>query len=149
MKLRKARPSDTPALARLSSQLGYPADEETVGERLSRILADPDHFVFVADVDGVAAAWIHVCAVLRLESEPFGEIGGLVVDETARGQGFGVQLVEAAEKWARKRGLAELRVRSNVMREDASRFYEKRGFGMTKRQGVFTRQLTKDEDGPE
>jgi GNAT superfamily N-acetyltransferase len=49
--------------------------------------------------------------------------------------------VSAAETWAAKRGAKRLRVRSNVMRERAHRFYERLGYTITKRQAVFDKDV--------
>jgi hypothetical protein len=50
--------------------------------------------------------------------------------------GYPTQPGEAAE-----RGYRKLRVRSNVVREDAHRFYEREGFRRTKTQMVLDRKL--------
>jgi GNAT superfamily N-acetyltransferase len=143
MRCREAVASDVPALAELAGELGYPSSAEQVGERFRRLLDHPElHGVFVAEgADGVAAAWVHVFVSLRLESEPFAEIGGLVVGAASRGGGVGVAMVRCAEAWARGRGLARLRVRSNVIRERAHRFYERVGFARLKEQVVLVKEL--------
>ncbi len=144
MQMREAVAADVPALAALAGELGYPSSEGEVGERLRRLLAHSDlHAVFVAEGEaaGEAAGWIHVFAAHRLESEPFAEIGGLVVGAASRGGGLGEALVGRAEAWARERGLAHLRVRSNVVRERAHRFYERLGFERLKSQVVLAKEL--------
>ncbi len=145
MRCREAVASDVPALAELAGELGYPSTTAQVGERFRRLLAHPElHRVFVAEgADGEPAAWIHVFVSLRLESEPFAEIGGLVVGAASRGGGVGEALVRRAEAWARGRGLARVRVRSNVVRERAHRFYQRLGFARLKEQVV----LVEDLDG--
>jgi GNAT superfamily N-acetyltransferase len=90
---------------------------------------------------GPVVGWIHVFAAHRLESGPFAEIGGLVVGEEARGRGVGKRLLAAARSWAFERGIRELRVRSNVLRERAHRFYEREGFARSKEQAVFVQSL--------
>src|SRR5262249_48323311 len=102
--IRAARPDDAEAVARLSTQLGYPATPGEAAAHLATLLADPTHAVFVAEVEGAVAGWLDACAVARLESAPYAEIGGLVVDEVRRGQGIGERLVEAAAAWAAERG---------------------------------------------
>ena len=76
-----------------------------------------------------------------LESDPCAEICGLVVEEAHRGHGVGTELLEAVEDWARSQGRDGIRVRSNVLREDAHRFYEGRGYRCSKRQVVFAKAL--------
>jgi GNAT superfamily N-acetyltransferase len=65
----------------------------------------------------------------------------LVVSETARGQRVGSALLAAAEAWAREQGFASMRVRSNIMRERAHRFYLREGYTEKKRQAVFLKRF--------
>jgi GNAT superfamily N-acetyltransferase len=140
--LREAIPSDSAALAALSTQLGYPAEPGEAEERLRGLgAADAANTVLVAEEEGVVKGWIHVCEVRFFQSPPFAEIGGLVVDEASRRRGTGKLLVEAAVRWAAERGFAKLRVRSNVVREATHRFYEREGFRRVKTQAVFDRDL--------
>ena len=75
------------------------------------------------------------------ESPVTAEIAGLVVDEERRGAGIGASLVASAADWARARGCRALRVRTNVIRERALRFYEREGFGRLKQQHVLEKPL--------
>jgi GNAT superfamily N-acetyltransferase len=137
-KIRGAIPADTEALARLSHELGYPSDAGAVARRLRRVLAAPDHQALVAvRADGSVVGWIHVFAALHIESDPFAEIGGLVVASTHRGLGIGAALQAAAESWARDQGLRSIRVRSRVERRRTHAFYESGGFERLKTQIVF------------
>jgi GNAT superfamily N-acetyltransferase len=145
MEIRRARPDDRDALARLATELGYPTTPAQMAERLVRIDLDPLHAVFVADGGAGAVAFLHVLETRTLESPAHAEIAGLVVAEGARGRRIGQRLVEVAGDWAHERGLPELRVRSNVMRLDAHRFYEREGFRLAKTQMVYTRRLGGDE----
>lgn len=141
--VRCARPGDGPVLAALSVELGYPATAAEVARRLDPLLASPEHEVLVAeDAAGRVVGWIHAFVSRRLESEPFAELGGLVVAAAHRGQGVGRALVAGAEAWAAGRGMAKLRVRSRASRSGAHRFYERLGFVNTKVQEVFDKPLT-------
>jgi GNAT superfamily N-acetyltransferase len=139
--LRAPCPEDLPALADLCTQLGYPSTTEEVNRRLETILEQTGHAVFVAEVDGQAAGWIHVYASQTVESESCAEIGGLVVDKAHRGQGLGKALLAEAEMWARQGGIPEVRVRSNVIRKEAHRFYEVLGYENIKTRFTFCKRL--------
>jgi GNAT superfamily N-acetyltransferase len=140
--IRTAEPGDAAALARLSGELGYTVEVATAAERLAGLARLAGHAVLVAEAaGGEVVGWVHVFAARRLESPAFAELGGLVVAEELRGRGVGWALVAAAEAWAGERGLAELRVRSNVVRDDAHRFYRRLGFAESKRQAVFRKPL--------
>ena len=140
--IRPARIDDAAAIAVLSGQLGYPTTSEQMMPRLAAILRRDDMAAFVAEVDGSVAGWLHMFGCERLESEPSAEIGGLVVADGLRGAGIGAQLIAAGERWARNRGYQLVRVRSNVIREDAHRFYERAGYAREKRQAVFVKLLS-------
>jgi GNAT superfamily N-acetyltransferase len=135
--MRAARIEDLPLITSLAGELGYPATAEEMAPRLTALLATPEtDAVFVTD-----AGWIHVALVSSLESAAFAEIRGLVVAETHRGRGMGGELVAAAESWARSRGVARIRVRSNVKRERTHTFYERHGYTTTKSQKVLDKKL--------
>jgi len=141
MSIRAARNEDAGAVSGLATQLGYPSRPEETEERLRSLSGHPDHAVLVAEEEGTVVAWLHIRGSHFIESEPFAEIAGLVVDEHHRGRRIGESLVDAAAAWARERGYATLRVRSNVIRERAHAFYERQGFGRIKNQVVFQRKL--------
>lgn len=136
--LRPATPSDALAMAHLSDELGYPTPLEKMETRLKALLNVPlEHQVWVAIVDDQVAGWLHACYTLRVESDPFVEIGGLVVGDQYRRQGIGKQLVEQAGAWARTRGGGKLRVRCQMKRKDSHLFYLQLGFVEHKEQKVF------------
>lgn len=141
MEIREATAEDADKLTALSIQLGYSTTPEEVAERLRALWERPSNAVLVAEEDGTVAGWLHVCGMLLLESPPFAEVAGLVVDAERRGQGVGKRLVEAAARWAVEHGYRNLRVRSNVIREDAHRFYEREGFRRVKNQVVLDLKL--------
>jgi GNAT superfamily N-acetyltransferase len=136
-----ARASDASMIADLTGELGYEVTAGEVERRLSAILGDDNHAVFVGRAGDDVIGWIHVVGVRRLEATFFAELGGLVVQEAARRQGVGRRLVDAALKWAGDRGYRTLRVRTNVVRADAPRFYESLGFTRVKDQMVFAQEI--------
>ena len=140
----KARPaldSDGPALADLSTQLGYPMTPGEARERLASISGHPDHALLVAEEDGRVSGWIQVSLTRVFETPTQAEIAGLIVDEAARGRSIGAALLGEAEAWARARGCEALRVRTNVVRERAHRFYRRAGFEPIKTQHVFEKRI--------
>ena len=155
LRIRAAGESDAAELARLSGQLGYPADVALMRGRLARIGARTDNAVFVAESAAANAqaaieaagrppallGWIHVAYGMRLESGESAEIVGLVVDAATRRGGVGRQLVEAAERWSRAAGLVRIVVRSNAARPEAHAFYPALGYVLTKTQRVYGRAL--------
>ena len=142
--VRRAVPSDAAALARLTTQLGYPVSDSAISGRLARMIARADDCVLVAvDAGGQLLGWIHGFVIQLLESEYRVEIGGLVVDEQCRRRGVGRQLVSAIEDWARERGATEISVRCREERAESHRFYESLSFQHVKTQRVFRKRMDK------
>jgi GNAT superfamily N-acetyltransferase len=139
--IRAATDSDAEALARLSGQLGYPSDAETIAQRLRAIAGQRSGAVLVATEGASVLGFAQVVPQDFLIAAPFVELAALVVDEQARGARVGAALLGAAEQWARERGFAMMRVRSNVIRKDAHRFYLREGYAENKRQAVFFKHL--------
>ncbi len=127
-------PDDLPAVAALSAQLGYPVSPEALRARFDRIGTSGADALFTAEDDEGVLGWLHVGVHHSLESDPLALIYGLVVDERARRRGAGRSLVARAETWAREHGYARLRVRSNVARGEAHRFYPALGYRLVKTQ---------------
>jgi GNAT superfamily N-acetyltransferase len=139
--VRLANPDDASALAALTVQLGYDVDAASVARRLSRILADSDARMFVAEVGGVVAGRVHAAIAQHLESDPFVTIGGMVVDERFRGRGVGRALMQRVEAWAAERGCGLVRLSSSITRTGAHRFYEQLGYRHVKTQHAFARTV--------
>jgi GNAT superfamily N-acetyltransferase len=140
LRVREMRAGDSGAVAALSEELGYPAGDGDMAARIAALTLDGEAVLLVAETAaGDIAGWIHVASRRGLESAPFAEIVGLVVARTRRRQGAGRLLLRAGESWAAGRGLARIRVRSNVARDVAHAFYPAMGYRRVKTQHVYER----------
>ncbi|MGE5361346.1 MAG: GNAT family N-acetyltransferase [Bacteroidales bacterium] len=128
-------------MTRLCGELGYPTDADQVRLRMRHLLNRDDLCLLVAEVDRAVVGWIHVGHGEVLESEPWAEVEGLVVTESMRGQGVGRALMSAGERWARGRGMALVRLRSNVVRAQAHAFYRRCGYEVFKTQLNFRKRI--------
>jgi len=135
--IRNAQVIDAAALCALSKQLGYPSTVPQLEYRLQQVLNGSDQCVFVALLDGKQVGWIHGFYAIRIESDAFVEIGGLVVDVNFQRKGIGRKLVDSVTEWARQWESIQVRVRCNRLRADAHGFYEGLGFREVKEQKVF------------
>ncbi len=133
--------SDVERVTVLCEELGYPATVEEVTPRLRALLDLPAHALMVAEHEATVVGWVHVHPSLTLESDPWAEIGGLVVDHRFRGRGVGGTLMAAAEQWAREQGYTQVRLRSNVIRDAAHQFYRRLGYEVVKTQLNFRKRL--------
>lgn len=143
VRIRPLRREDAAQLAPLCGQLGYPATTEQVERRLDLALRTSRHGLIgaVAEDDSILG-WIHVSATELLVWDPYAEICSLVVDARVRSQRIGRALVAAGEAWALAQGFTIVRVRSNVIRLDAHRFYEQLGYERVKTQHTLAKTLS-------
>lgn len=140
--IRLASAEDAGRIAVLCQQLGYPASQEQVRQRLGQIQQDEDHAVFIAEwADGHVVGWVHIYACQLVVIDRHARIGGLVVNEDRRRRGVGRLLMERAERWARDQGCGAVHLRSNVVRSGAHAFYEKIGYSHVKTQRAFRKGL--------
>ncbi len=140
MSVRRAVAGDAGAIAAVLRQLGWEPRVEEVSARLGQLGADERSAVLVAERDGAIAGLLtlHVVPVLH---EPGGwcRITALVVDEGARRQGAGRELVTAAEAHARTAGCSRIEVTSARHRAGAHEFY--RGLGYAQASEHFLKRM--------
>lgn len=135
--IREAQLIDSESITTLSHQLGYETLEIDTRTRLNVILKSGDHCVFVAQKNDEIVGWIHGFYTLRIESDFFVEIGGLVVNENFRKIGVGKLLVEKVTEWSKLKNCNKITVRCNVIRKESHQFYENIGFVLNKEQKIF------------
>lgn len=132
--LRQITSKDISTVNKLSAQLGYPLSEEQTLNNINAVLASKDHDAFVALYENKVVGWIGVAQAIMIETLPYCEINGLVIDENFRGKGIGKLLIEKAKQWARERGNDKISLRCNVKRTEAHLFYRRLGFQEIKKQ---------------
>jgi len=137
VKIRDATIGDAEALARLAAQLGYPSSGAEIAARLGNYEGTTEERLLVAELSGQVVAWTSIAVADHFYTPLYVEISGLVVDEKLRGHGIGALLIGEVKKWAESKGLGLVRLRANVIRKDAHRFYEREGFRKAKEQFVF------------
>lgn len=140
--IRNATSADAAEIARLSTQLGYPASVDTFAMRLHKLLDSPRHAVLVATIDGDRlGGYVATEQRMSLELGERVEIVALVVDSDARRAGVGKALVAAAEQWAIESGTPHVFLRSNILRQESHPFYESIGYTRTKTQHAYSRHF--------
>lgn len=90
----------------------------------------PDADVLLVEDDGevLGMALVHVDNPSRMSAEEAVEISRVVVTPGKRRTGAGKALVDAAEEWARQRGIGTLLAAIFVANEDSRRFWSSMGF---------------------
>ena len=141
IEIRSASVDDAAGVARLLSQLGYPAPIDTVARRIQRHAESESDYLLVAAAAGevVGLAGLHVSLAVEYDA-PAGKLSAIVVDESRRRQGIGQALVRAVEAQAQARGCALLFLTTAERRADAHAFYRRLGFEETGRR--FAKSLT-------
>jgi len=143
--VRAPRDDDIAAIADQAGQLGYPVEPDELRRRLEAVAASDDAAVLVAtDPQDAAIGWLHVELKRTLVAPLSAQIMALVVDERARGEGVGAELVRAAEAWAAAHGCQRLTVATRVTRERAHQFYQREGFSLDKTSHIFGEPLTSE-----
>lgn len=112
LNIRQANADDKPEWLRMRLLLWPDVEFSDLLQEMDGILKDPLAPVFVlARPEGGLAGFLEASTRKYAEgciTAPVGYIEGWFVDEDLRGQGFGHQLVRAAEDWARSQGLKEM-----------------------------------------
>lgn len=140
--VRGGKRHDCEQILNLTRQMGYSVAGSEFEHRLSTVISDEAQQVFVAENhQGRILGWVHVLVANRLGMPNFAEIGGIFVDGKHRGKGVGRALVARCEGWAQEGRMQLLRVRCNLVREDAPAFYRNLGFEHIKDQMVFDKVL--------
>ena len=135
--LRKMNIDDAAQVNLLSFQLGYKLTKEETKKQIQEVIANPDHIAFVATIDNNVAGWIHAFTSLHIESKPFTEIGGLVVDKQHHKKGIAKQLIDKIILWSKENKINTVRVRTNVIRKETHDFYRHLQFKEMKEQKIF------------
>ncbi len=138
---RTAHTADAEFITELSDQLGYKTTHEKIRKRMDVLLEDPHHCVFVVCNRAIVVGWIHAFYCIRIESDPFIEIGGLVIEKHYRKKGLGKMLIRKVIEWAAMKNITRIRVRSNTIRKETHEFYRNIGFKEIKEQKIFDMEL--------
>ena len=132
MIIREATIEDAFAICNIScADLGYDCSCEFVSTRISNLDKGREK-VFVAEVNGIVAGYIHAEKYQTLYFEPMINILGLAVSSEFRRRGIGRMLLKRAERWANEVGIHKIRLNSGASRKEAHSFYRAMGYGNEK-----------------
>src|SRR5262245_37248424 len=107
-------------------------------------LSDPDSFVGVAESSNEIVGYVFAAVGGTSWKDlrgPGGFIHDIYVDERARGQGAGTELLRAALEWIHSRGMSQTVLFSKSGNASAQRLFAKMGFRET------MIEMTRDVDG--
>ena len=141
MIIREATIEDAFAICNIScADLGYDCSCEFVSTRISNLDKGREK-VFVAEVNGIVAGYIHAEKYQTLYFEPMINILGLAVSSEFRRRGIGRMLLKRAERWADEVGIHKIRLNSGASRKEAHSFYRAMGYSNEKGQIRFIKDI--------
>ena len=141
MIIREATIEDAFAICNIScADLGYDCSCEFVSTRISNLDKGREK-VFVAEVNGIVAGYIHAEKYQTLYFEPMINIPGLAVSSEFRRRGIGRMLLKRAERWANEVGIHKIRLNSGASRKEAHLFYRAMGYSNEKGQIRFIKDI--------
>ena len=141
MFVREATMQDAFAICNIScADLGYDCSCEFVSTRISNLDKGREK-VFVAEVNGIVAGYVHAEKYQTLYFEPMINILGLAVSAEFRRRGIGSMLLKHAERWANEEGIHKIRLNSGGSRKEAHSFYRAMGYSNEKEQIRFIKDI--------
>lgn len=142
LEVRGAKLDDAFDIQKLNStEMGYSYPLEQTRQQLMELLQSEEDKIFVAEVDGVVAGYVHANNYELLYAPPIKNVMGIAVSSDYRKMGNGKALLERVEQWAKETGAAGVRLVSGGSRIDAHSFYNSLGYGEGKPQLNFKKQL--------
>lgn len=139
--IRNVKISDHKDIARIcKNDLGYDADEMLVKSRIENLDSNREA-VLVAVCNEKTVGFVHCEIYNTLYFETLVNIQGLAVSSEYRRMGFGRELMNSAEEWAKQKGINKIRLNSGLNRKDAHTFYRNLGYGDEKQQIRFMKDI--------
>lgn len=144
IKIEKMTFADLQNVAHLAAQLGYPHSLSEIQSRFLKMVNHSSYALFVSkDESGKITGYVQVNREPNtLLAGDRAEVSAMVVDSGLRSKGIGKALLAHAERWAKENELGLMRIRSNVNRMEAHKFYEKQQYQIKKSWHLFSKNLS-------
>lgn len=136
--IREYRAEDCEAIHQMNCrEMGYAFPIEETRKKLEALSKSGRDRILVADVEGIAAGYIHACDYDVIYAPPMKNILGLAVSGEFQRQGIGRALLSEVERWAKETGACGVRLVSGAGRTEAHAFYRSCGYDGAKQQVNF------------
>lgn len=139
--IREATVEDCISICKIcKNDLGYNCENELVKFRLEHLDKNRE-VVFVAENNGVVVGFVHAETYNTLYFSSMVNVQGLAIDSKYKLNGYGKQLMQAVENWARNKGISYIRLNSGKERNNAHKFYRAIGYKNEKEQIRFMKNI--------
>lgn len=140
--IRECRIEDAAAIQKINAEaMGYDYSLEETAEKLSMLLQSDTDKIFVAEVNGVTAGYVHANDYELIYAPSMKNIMGIAVAKQFRRMDIGKALLEKCEQWASETGAKGIRLVSGGTRKEAHDFYRSLGYGQGRTQLNFKKWL--------
>ena len=137
--IRQISQGDIKIVQQLMYELGYPLDEKELLFNINMI-NQKNGIILVAELGRNVVGCLSAVINVTLAEGMFGEIVSLVVSKEYRGSGIGKCLVKQAENWLKPK-VEKIRIRANIVRLEAHKFYKALGYKEVKTQISFIKSV--------
>lgn len=131
MQIRNARAGDLIRLLELYAQLGpNPIPAEPPQALWEKILAQPNHYILLAEENGRVVSTCTLTIILNLThaGKPYALVENVVTDKAFRGRGFASACLARARELAAQAGCYKIMLLTGSKKEQTLRFYENAGY---------------------
>ena len=129
IEIQQALPSYVTEIQKLLPQLSNSKIDFSMDELEAMLAASGTHlFAAVSEEKSEKFLGMFTMTIYRIPTGLNARIDDVVVDDNARGQGIGEQLMRHAIKVARQSGVTVINLTSNPRRKAANRLYQRLGF---------------------
>jgi N-acetylglutamate synthase-like GNAT family acetyltransferase len=133
MLIREAKVIDSETIAFLLQQMGHDATKEDVVERLSALTGSVRDRIWVGEQNGNVIAFLSFTMWPRFYAVGYqGRISVMAVNNEYRRNGYGRQLVQYAEDFAKSSDCPRIEVTSYSHRTETHEFYQAIGYTWVK-----------------
>ena len=126
----------------IRASLGYACEPRVVRERIASLAGDGHCISLVDEEEGEVRGFIHALRYDTLHRFGGWDVVSLAVAPAWQSSGVGSALLSALEREVARRGGSYVRLNSRMEREEAHRFYERRGYACDKVQKRFIKELS-------
>lgn len=143
--IRKALHSDAAAAAALATKVFTSTATDILREEFEALITNDDAAIFLYFIDnlpiGFAQCQLRRDYVEGTETSPVGYLEGVLVVKEFRNLGYGRELVQACEEWAKHKGCTEFASDCELHNTDSLAFHLHSGFYEANRIICFTKKI--------